>query len=128
LLRGLLDPAWRAGLDGRFADWPELADWPTLAEHAAQEVRRLDPERRQVDRIGPLGLPTVLSPHAGVTEAFVVVHPFWRLDAPSLASGPLADTRREIAADHVWFLDSFDVARRPVKAMDNARNRLAVWP
>lgn len=127
-LRGLLDPSWRAGLDGRFADWPELADWPALAENAAQEVRRLDPQRRRVEHIGPLGLPIVIRPHAGGTEAYMVVHPFWRLDAGSLAMGSLADSLRATSADTVWFLDTFDVARRPVKALENARSRVAHWP
>jgi hypothetical protein len=127
-LRALLDPSWRAGLDGRFADYPELADWPSLADKAAQEVRRLDPDKRRVKRCGPLDLPVVLRPFSGGTEGFVVVHPFWRLDDQSLASGPLAETLAAVPADTVCFLDSFDVARRPVKALENARNRLPAWP
>jgi hypothetical protein len=127
-LRALIDANWRGGLDGHFLPWPELADWPSLADKAAQEVRRLDPDRRRVEPHGPLSLPVVLRPHAGGTEGFVVVHPFWRLDEASLASGPLADTVRTVPADTVWFLDSFDVARRPVKALQNARNRLPNWP
>jgi Lhr-like helicase len=127
-LRALLDSSWRAGLDGRFADYPELADWPSLAEKAAQEVRCLDPDKRRVERHGPLGLPIVLRPVAGGIEAFVIVHPFWRLDEASLTSGPLAATVAAVPADTVWFLDSFDVARRPVKALENARNRLRTWP
>ena len=108
--------------------WPELADWPSLANKAAQEVRRLDPDRRRVERHGPLDLPVVLRPHVSGTEGFVVVHPFWRLDEVSLASGPLAETIKKVPADTVWFLNSFDMARRPVKALENARNRLPIWP
>jgi hypothetical protein len=127
-LRALIDANWRGGLDGHFSPWPELADWPGLADKAAQEVCRLDPDRRRIERHGPLGLPVVLRPHAGGTEGFVVVHPFWRVDEASLASGPLAETVKRVPADAVWFLDSFDVARRPVKALENARNRLPSWP
>jgi hypothetical protein len=124
-LRGMLDPHWRAGLDGDWRSCPELADWPRMAAEAAEEVRRLDPDRRRVQRYGPLDLPVLLRPHGDRVEAFVLVHPFWRLDEGAVASGPLAETVEALAADAnaVYFVDTFDVARRPVKAIQNARDR-----
>lgn len=122
-LRALIEPDWRAGLDGRWAEYPELADWPRLAAEAAEEVRRLDPDNRTVERHGPLGLPVLFRPHRGGHEAFVLVHPFWRLDEASVSSGPLAATLRSVRANQVCFVDTFDVVRRPVKAIERARLR-----
>ena len=121
-LRGMLQPDWRVGLDGRWDAAPEIVDWPRLAAEAAEEVRRLDPDRRTVEHHGPLNLP-VLRPDDRDREAFVLVHPFWRLDQVSLSSGPLAETARSVGADNVWFVDTFDIARRPVKAIEQARLR-----
>jgi Lhr-like helicase len=127
-LRGLLQPDWRAGLDGRWAAFPELADWPRLAAEAAEEVRRLDPDNRTVEQRGPLGLPVLLKPTGRGREAFILVHPFWRLDQSSRAAGPLAETVRSLDAEEVWFVDTFDVARRPVKAIEQARLRTSQMP
>ena len=125
-LRALLEPDVRAGLDGRWTGQPELVDWPKLASNAAEEVRRLDPDNRRVERVGPLGLPAVFSHRSD--DAYLLVHPFWRLDAAALATGPLRETLAAMPGGNVYFLDTFDVARRPVRAMDHARMRSSDWP
>lgn len=122
-LRAMLEPNTRAGLDGRWAEFPELADWPEHALKAADEVCRLDPKNRRVERIGPSNLPVVFSRPGQNADAFVLVHPFWRLDSASIKTGLLAETVASLSARNVFFLDTFEVMRRPVKAMDNARNR-----
>jgi hypothetical protein len=53
----------------------------------------------------------------------VVIHPFWRLDRASLGGGPLGATIAAIPTAEVHFIDTFDIARRPVMAMDFARDR-----
>jgi Lhr-like helicase len=125
-LRALIQPTWKAGLDG---DWraPEIADWPRLADEAAEELRRLDPQRRRVARHGPLDLP-VMFPTASSEEAFVMAHPFWRLDEDALAAGPLQQTLAATPARRVYFVDTFDVARRPVKALEYAAGRIPELP
>ena len=127
-LRTLIEPTFLCGLDGKWVDYPELSDWPRLAAEAAEEVRRLDPDRRTVVRAGPLNLSVLLRPHGGRTEAFILVHPFWRLDREALSSGPLAETMAAINAQAVYFVDTFDVVRRPVKAIEYARNRTPGLP
>ncbi len=123
-LRGMLESNWVAGLDGDFASKPDLADWPRLAMEAAEHLQRLDPDRRAIEVHGPLSLPVLLKPDgAGGREAYVMVHPFWRLDETAVAAGPLSATVRSIETDQVWFADTFDVARRPVKAIERARLR-----
>ncbi len=122
-LRALRDSEYKAGLDGRW-DHRELSDWPRLAAEAAEEIRRLDPEKRRVELRGPLGLPVLYRPNGGRNEAFVLVHPFWRLDTSSMSSGPLAETANAASADSVFFIDTFDAVRRPVKALQFARERM----
>lgn len=120
-LRSMLDVHWRAGLDG---DWSarEISDWPAIAENLAEELYRLDPGRRTVETVGELQLPVVRHEVDGITQAFVVVHPFWRLDDAEMAV-ELRTTLEAVPAHEVFTVDSFDAARRPVKALDLAKNR-----
>jgi hypothetical protein len=122
-LRALQDRAYGAGLDGKWGAYRELEHWPRVAMEVAEEVRRLDPERRRVERRGPLDLPVLYRPRAGRNEAFVLVHPFWRLDRASVSTGPLAATAAAATADAVFFVDTFDIGRRPVKALQFALDR-----
>jgi hypothetical protein len=57
-----------------------------------------------------------------------MVHPFWRLDETSVSTAALGETVKAAAADSVYFVDTFDVARRPVKAIEHARNRVPGLP
>jgi hypothetical protein len=127
-LRSLLDRKYSHGLDGDWSGAPELSDWPRLAADAAEELRRLDPTRRSVEHFGPLGLPVLLRPSGGETEAYIFVHPFWRLDEAARASSPLAETITSVPHRQIYFIDTFDVARRPVKALEHARSRTSEMP
>ena len=122
-LRSMLDESWMAGLDGRWSDFPDLADWPDLAAEFAEELRRLAPNERKVKTFGPLNLPVLLRPNNGVEEAYIMVHPFWRLDEASLATGALKETIVALGTRPVYFLDTFEAARRPVKALEFAKVR-----
>jgi hypothetical protein len=122
-LRCLLDSGWQAGLDGNWNSGPELSDWPRLAQESAEELRRMDPGRRTVDRQGPLDLSVVHRQDGGRVQGFLIVHPFWRLDSHSLQRGNLGETVRSMNVDEVFFVDTFEIARRPVRALDHARNR-----
>lgn len=104
---------------------PATSDWSMLAAQAADDIRRLDPETRRVERTGPLDLPAVVLSNGPAVMAFVLVHPFWRLDEEARRSGALAETIASLRGSEVYFLDTFEVARRPVKALENARNRPA---
>ena len=119
----MTDRDWRAGLDGDWGADRATADWRALAPHAAEDLRRLDPQNRRVEILGPLGLPTVFVPRNGGMEAFVVVHPFWRLDEAARSGDVLGRTACETGVDDVFWVDTFEVARRPVRAIGNARAR-----
>ncbi|MDQ7251285.1 DEAD/DEAH box helicase [Dongia sedimenti] len=124
-LRTLVEPDYSAGLDGHWENFRELSDWKYLATEAAEEIRRLDPKNRRIEHYGPLDLPVLLKPIQGRTEAFVLVHPFWKVDPGSVVAGPLKATMEAVPAHEVYFVDTFDVARRPVKAIEFARQRPA---
>lgn len=122
-LRSMLDKSWKAGLDGKWDEYPDLADWPALAAEFAEELRRLAPNERRVEKFGPLNLPVLLRPTNGVEEAYIMVHPFWRLDEASLSTGALKITIEQLSPRPVFFLDTFEAARRPVKALEFAKLR-----
>ena len=116
-MRCLLDSEHCVGLDGNFHDYKELSDWPELAKGAAQSIQRLNPNTRKVSNVGALNLPVVTD----VTEAFMVVHPFWDvLDSPSeVINESLNELRRLF--DKVYCIDTFEAHRRLMNTLDRLR-------
>jgi hypothetical protein len=127
-LRGLLDPSYRSGLDGHWAEFPEIADWPRLASALAAEIVRLRPGQMSVATAGPLSLPVVSWSRGGATERYLFVHPFWSLRFAGPASKVLERTVTELGGEAVFFVDTFEAARRPVLALDAAKARPADTP
>jgi len=127
-LRGLLDPSYRSGLDGRWAKFPEIADWPRLASDLAAEIVRLRPGQMSVATAGPLSLPVVSLSRGGATERYLFVHPFWSLRFAGPASKVLERTVTELGTEAVFFVDTFEAARRPILALDAAKARPADTP
>ncbi|TCA55149.1 DEAD/DEAH box helicase [Rhizobium leguminosarum] len=123
-LRSCLDESWKAGLDG---DWnaPEISDWLQIASRSANELQQLDPVNRTVATVGNLRLPAVVERKGGTTSNFLIVHPFWRLDDPSTSTGSLGDAISGLGTGNVYFVDTFEAARRPVKATEFAKQRPA---
>lgn len=121
-LRACLDQDWKAGLDG---DWsaPEIADWKAVAMRSAEEIQQLDPVNRTVGKIGTLDLPVVTEKKGSITSVFVIVHPFWKLDETSATSGLLNEALSRLGVSLVYFVDTFEAARRPVKATEFAKVR-----
>ena len=127
-LRGLLDPSYRSGLDGKWENFPELRDWPRLARDLANELVRLRPGAMSVEVIGPLSLPVVSWTRLGTTERYVFVHPFWSLRSGQRGCELLDRTIAELGSGGVFFVDTFEAARRPVIALNAARERPADTP
>lgn len=121
-LRCLFDPTHRVGLNGDFANYPELEDWTELAQNAAQDIQRLDPYKREIISAGPLKLPVVLhSCSTSGSEAFVIVHPFWNvIDMGSELKQTVSslDSRYTIR-----FIDTFETNRRLMSAIENVRSK-----
>lgn len=121
-LRCLFDPTHRVGLDGDFTKYSELKDWPELAKIAAQDIKRLDPHKRDIISAGPLNLPVVLHNSSGPSsEAFVIVHPFW--DVVDM-SAELKQTVDSLDSSYsIMFIDTFETNRRLMSAIENVRSK-----
>ncbi|MGY3442753.1 DEAD/DEAH box helicase [Bradyrhizobium sp. USDA 4473] len=120
-LRSMIDANFACGLDGDWSRYRELDDWPRLAEVAANELVRLQPTSREFVRLGRIGLPGLRERARGQVENYVVVHPFWKINAVTLSAEPI----RSIVEDNprTYFVDGFDALRRPIHALDAARGR-----
>jgi Lhr-like helicase len=116
-MRCLLEPEHRVGLDGNFQDNRELSDWPELAESAAQSIQKLNPNTREVIHVGALNLPVVTD----VSEAYMVVHPFWDvLGSPSeVINESLVELRGQF--DKIYCIDTFEASRRLMNTLDKLR-------
>ncbi|SOB74736.1 Helicase conserved C-terminal domain-containing protein [Marinobacter sp. LV10R510-11A] len=122
-LRALVDPTYKAGLDGEFHRYPELEDWHSQAKMAAENIRRLNPDHCRVVSIGRIGLPAVIDKSNPEShEAFVIVHPFWDLHTPAPALKEAVDELDHSLA--VYFVDTFEASRRLMSAMQFARTRI----
>lgn len=121
-LRAIIDAGYRSGLDNAWSSYSELADWPRIARTVRDELVRI----RQVDRVpldlGSAQLPGLRVRRNGAFEHYLVVHPFWRTDTAARTVEPL---RSAVSAGggRLYFVDAFDAARRPVRALEIARQR-----
>lgn len=110
-LRAMLHPDFACGLDGDFTSFAELRDWKELANRYAALVEAYLP--RTIRRtVGRLNLPA-FSLDAHATKWATVVHPLWRREGLTSVL--------EVGDDTV-FIDTFELARRPLSAIDRARN------
>lgn len=100
----------------------ELKDWPELARQAAQDIQRLDPNKRTVVYYGSLQLPVVLHNADSVNpEAFIIVHPFW--DIVDNMASEIQETRSLIDQKFsIRFIDTFETSRRLMGALEYVRS------
>ena len=119
-LRAMLRPT-RFGLDGEWRACREFEDWPRLAEQIADEIVRINPDDRHLASLGTGRLVSIRKQG----EHYIFVHPFWRLSPLNLTKEPFISAIRATGAppESVYFVDTFDAARRPVSALDHARTR-----
>jgi hypothetical protein len=109
-LRAMQDPDFVCGLDGDFASFMELRDWKELADGYAALVEAYLP-RTIRKSVGKLGLPA-FSLDARASRWAVVVHPLWRREGLAALLG---------VGDDAAFVDTFELARRPLSAIEGAR-------
>ena len=119
-LRAMLKPN-RFGLDGDWTACREFEDWPRLARQIAEEIVRINPADRQITSVGRDRFTCVRKQG----EHYIFVHPFWRLSRTTLAAEPFSSAiaATETSLSSVFFVDTFDAARRPVTALDHAKVR-----
>jgi hypothetical protein len=122
-LRCLVDVNYRSGLDGRWADAPEISDWPILAAQVRDELCRLNPGQRKPVALGDLGLPGLRVQTNHHVNYFVMVHPLWSTTPTALQSSPLSSIARDCGGAPAFYVDTFHAARRPASALHFARER-----
>lgn len=115
-LRALVDPEWRAGLDGSWKAAPEAQDWTADARAMAEDIARLDPDMLGVGMAGPNALPTV-EVSGRSRQRLVLIHPLWSRSA-------VARTLSDGFKGTTLLVDTFHAHRRPQRvlrmAMDGA--------
>lgn len=111
-LRALVTPGYTAGLDAKDQMFPETTGWSQRALALAEAVAGMRPDSLSVEVHGPSNLPVLREKHKG-GDTFLIVHPLWRVDGDfgkSLSDGA-----------EVKFLDTFNLERRPLRAIELAK-------
>ncbi len=119
-LRAILNSGFQCGLDGRFDDFPELRAWRQKAQALAESVASMRPRSWRAGSVGVQNLPclTEVNQAGNVLRRLIVVHPLWRTDFTLAASIGIST-----ADVHTRFVDTFDLERRPLRALDLAFER-----
>jgi len=119
-LRAMTDPEYQCGLDGDFDTHPELKGWLAKARALADSVASMRSQFWHVEPAGELGLPCLVETdgHGHVNRRLVVIHPLWRADTSLLELlGANSPGVRAIT------IDTFDLERRPLRALEMADGR-----
>jgi len=119
-LRAMTDPSYQCGLDGNFDSHPELKGWLRKAHALAESVASMRPRFWRAEPAGSMGLPCLVETDGQqrVNRRLIVIHPLWRADSTLL-------TRLGVASPGVRTLpiDTFDLERRPLRALEMAGER-----
>ena len=122
-LRTMMDPNYRSGLNGNWTDFPEIVDWPEMARNVRDELCRLNSEKRKPVELGDGNLPGLKVDLVGATKFYVLVHPLWLTNPAALNSEPFKSVLRDTNGALTYYVNTFDAGRRPVSALDLARER-----
>jgi hypothetical protein len=119
-LRAILRPSYSCGLDGDFDNYPELIGWRARAVSLAESVAAMRPGSLRAETAGPLDPPCIVELGQGnvVLGETLVVHPLWRLD--------IGGRQRFVGrstSPRVRFVDTFELERRPLRALELAQVR-----
>jgi hypothetical protein len=120
-LRAILNSGFQCGLDGRFDEFPELRAWRQKAQALAESVASMRPRSWRSGSIGVQNLPclTEVNQAGNVLRRLVVVHPLWRTDFNLAGSIGIS-----MADVQTRFVDTFDLERRPLRALELAFERV----
>lgn len=115
-LRAMVDPEYVCGLDGRFDAYPELSGWLERSRELAASVAAMRPGSLKVELVGPMGLASIVQTTGRSALKMIVLHPLWRSSAADVTT--LIGSRPD---GTMRFVDTFDLERRPLKALEMAR-------
>lgn len=111
-LRSMTTPDYACGLEVSDIRYPEISSWRTRAEWLADNVSQMRPATLRYERLPHSGLPSLVEQLDGRETRYVIVHPLWSLESSILADILGADWSPEL-----YFVDTFNLERRPLKAM-----------
>ena len=113
-LRAMVTPGYACGLIADEGRLPEMAGWRQRATELAEISARMRPGALTADIHSASGLPCLREQgKTGPEATTVVIHPLWLRDGEAgvaLAGG-----------EKVRFIDTFELERRPLRALENAR-------
>lgn len=111
-LRALVTPGYSAGLEEKDQSFPETTGWHERAFALAKAVAGMRPDSLTAEIHAVSKLPALREKHKG-GDSFLIVHPLWRVDG---------DFGKKLAAGaDVNFLDTFNLERRPLRAIELAQ-------
>ncbi|MEG8038741.1 hypothetical protein QP166_05035 [Sphingomonas sp. LR60] len=112
-LRAMIEPGHACGLDGDLAH-PELAGWHERAAALAATTARMRPGSLVAGVHASSGLPCLVeNGGGGRARTMLVIHPLWKRDGP--------EGEALARSDDVLFVDTFELERRPLRALEDAR-------
>ena len=111
-LRSMSTPHYACGLEAQDVRYPEISGWRARAEWLAENVAQMRPGTLTSDRLPHSGLPYLVEQVGGHETRYVIVHPLWSLESSVLSDVLGADWSPELR-----FVDTFNLERRPLKAM-----------
>ena len=111
-LRALVTPGYTAGIEAKDEAYPETEGWRDRAFALAKAVAGMRPGSLAAEIHKASDLPCLREKHAG-GDTFLIVHPLWRVDGEFGA-------KLSGSAD-VKFLDTFNLERRPLRAIELAQ-------
>jgi hypothetical protein len=119
-LKAILQPSYSCGLNGDFDSHPELSGWPARARALAEGVAAMRPGslRAEVESHSRLSCIVEFGPGNTVIGKTLVVHPLWRLDV-----GARQRFIGHFTGPKIRFVDTFELERRPLRALELAQNR-----
>lgn len=124
-LRAMTDLTYQCGLDGDFVSHPELNGWLERAHALAQSVASMRPQFWRMEPEGDMRLPCLVETdgRGSVNRRLLVIHPLWRADQKLLQH--LGVTSSEVPT---LVVDTFDLERRPLRALEMADGRAPAPP
>jgi Lhr-like helicase len=119
-LKAILQPSYSCGLNGDFDSHPELSGWPARARALAEGVAAMRPGSLRAEVESHSRLPCIVEfgPGNTVIGKTLVVHPLWRLDV-----GARQTFIGHFTGPKIRFVDTFELERRPLRALELAQNR-----
>ena len=110
-LRALVTPGYSAGLDAKDQDLPETSGWHDRSLALAKSVAYMRPDSLIAEVHQPSSLPSLRQKQEG-GNIVLLVNPLWRHDGEYGV--------RLSGGTKVRFVDTFNLERRPLRAIENA--------